>query len=98
MPWSTILFLAAIVGGVFLLKRGQINRMSNSAYVAIVVVWLAVGLWTTFGLFAALSVGIPALALLLAVFAVAVWWAMGFALIKKRREGSQQALAARRRA
>jgi membrane associated rhomboid family serine protease len=98
MPWSTLLFLAAIAAGLFLLQRGQLSRISNPVYMTVIAVWLVVGIWTTFGLFSALSVGIPAIALLAAVAALAVWWVMGFTLIKRRREEIRQASASRRRA
>jgi divalent metal cation (Fe/Co/Zn/Cd) transporter len=100
MSWVT-LFLAAIAAGLFLLKRGRLDRVSNLVYMFVGLAWLVAGFWLTFGLLAAISLGsfhtVSGWALLLAIGAVVAWWALGLALIRKRRQERQQALAARGR-
>jgi hypothetical protein len=102
MSWASIFYLAAIAAGLFLLKRGQLNRVSNPVYMAVGLTWLVAGFWLTFGLLAAISLGsfkaVSGWALLCAMGAVAAWWVLGLALIRKRRQERQRALGARRSA
>ena len=101
MPWETILFVVAIFAGLFLLKRGQLDRVSKPVYVGAVVAWAVVGFCTTLGVVMMFSaVGLQQVPLLFFLFVVAslvAWWAVGVALIKKRREEVRRAWAARGR-
>jgi len=99
MPWATILFFAAIFAGIYLLKRGRLDRVSQPIYIGAVIAWAVVGFVETLGvimMFSSVGAPFPFVFLVFVAASVAAWWAVGVALIKKRREDVRRELALRR--